>query len=297
MKLNSFYKGILYTCLASLFWGVPQPLFFNEIKFIPALEVAIHRGIWSFIILLILLFFLGKINNFIILFKSNKKILILSLTAILITINWTGFIFAVTINRVQDASMGYYITPLISIGLGYFFLKEEISKLKIISILLMLSSILFLIISLKTIPFLAILIGTSWGIYGLLRKQINVSSEIGLLYESGFISLLGIPYLFYLHLTKSGFFLSEIPLTSAYLMLTGIITLLPLYFFNKGVKFIPLGFAGVIFFLTPTFHFLTSVFILGENINTSKLISFIIIWISIIIYILDILKNKKIYLE
>ena len=121
--------------MASLFWGIPQPLFFNEITFIPAIEVAIHRGLWSFIFLLVIIICLKKIKDFFFIFRSKKKILVLSVTAILITINWTGFILAVSINRVQDASMGYYITPMISIALGYFFLKEKISILKLISIL------------------------------------------------------------------------------------------------------------------------------------------------------------------
>ena len=112
----------------------------------------------------------GKIKFFFNLFKSYKKILVLSLTAILISINWAGFIFAISINRLQDASMGYYITPMISIGLGFLFLKESISPLKFISILMMFSSLIFLFISLKTVPFIAILIAITWGVYGLLRK-------------------------------------------------------------------------------------------------------------------------------
>ena len=293
MKNKIFYKGILYTCIASLFWGIPQPLFFNEIKFIPAIEIAIHRGLWSFIFLLIIIISLGKIKNFFFLFKSYKKILILSFTALLITINWTGFILAISINRVQDASMGYYITPMISIGLGYFFLNEKISSLKLISISMMLASIIFLIISLKTIPFIAILIGTTWSIYGLLRKQINVPSEIGLLYESGFITLMAGPYLIYLNYKGLGFFLNESSLVSIFLILTGAVTIFPLFFFNLGVKFIPLGFAGVIFYLTPSFHFITSIFILNENISLPKLISFVIIWIAVIIFIIDIFKKEK----
>ena len=162
MKIKSFYQGIFYTCIASLFWGIPQPLFFNEIKFIPAFEVAIHRGLWSFIFLLIVIVFLGKINDFFEIFKSTKKIIFLSCSALLISTNWTGFILAVSINRVQDASMGYYLTPMISIGLGYFFLNEKISHLKCLSVIIMFGSLIFLFISLNTLPYLAILIGKNY---------------------------------------------------------------------------------------------------------------------------------------
>jgi len=113
--------------------GNTQPLFFNEIKFIPAIEVTIHRGLWSFVFLLTIITFFGKLKIFFYIFKSYKKLLVLSLTATLISINWSCFIFAVSINRVQDASMGYFISPMISITLGYLFLNEKISSLKLLS--------------------------------------------------------------------------------------------------------------------------------------------------------------------
>ena len=293
MQNRSTYKGVLYTCIASFFWGVPQPLFFNEIRFIPAIEIAIHRGLWSFTLLLLIIIFLGKIKDFFNIFYSFKKILLLSITSILITINWTGFIFAVSINKVQDASMGYYMTPIISVALGYFFLKEKISILKFFSILIMSFTLIYLTLSLNTFPYIAILIGVSWGFYGLLRKRIKVSSEIGLLYESGFITLFAAPYLIYLNYEGSGFFLNSDPLISILLFFTGIITIFPLFFFNLGVKYIPLGFAGVIFFLAPTFHFITSVFILNEDISFAKIISFIIIWVAIILFIIDIFIEER----
>ena len=272
---------------------MPQPLIFNEIKFIPPIEVASHRGLWSFLFLIIFLSIFKKKNEFFLIFKSYKKLLILTITAFLISINWTGFILAVSINRVQDASMGYFITPMISIALGYFFLNEKLSLLKIISIFLMLSAIIYLIISLNSFPFIAILIGTTWGVYGFLRKQVNVSSEIGLLYESFIITLFATPYLIYLNLDGSGFFLNHSTSTSFFLILAGLVTIFPLFFFNRGLKFIPLGFAGVLFYLAPSFHFITSIFILNERLNLHKLFSFIIIWIAVIIFIFDFFKEER----
>jgi len=276
---------------------MPQPLIFNEIKFIPALEVASHRGLWSFIFLFVITIFTGKINEFFLIFKSIKKILFLSCAAILISTNWIGFIISVSINRVQDASMGYFITPMISIALGYFFLNEKLSLPKIISTLLIIISILFLIISLKTIPFLAILIGTSWGVYGLLKKKMNISSEIGLLYESGFITLIALPYLFYLNQMSIGYFMNDSSKITLFLLLTGAVTVFPLFFFNLGVKYISLGFAGIIFYLAPSFHFITSIFILNEELSIPKLISFVIIWIAIIIFITDVFREEKKIIE
>ena len=293
MKIKPVYKGIFYTVLASIFWGIPQPLFFNQIQHIPAIEVVSHRSIWAFIFLLILISILGKIKEFLKIFKSYKKIFFLSLSAILISTNWMGFIMAVNLNRLQDASMGYFLSPIISITLGYFFLNEKISKLKLSSITLMIISLIFLIININMFPYLAILIGVTWGLYGLIRKQVNVNAEIGLLYESGFISLIALPFLYYLHFQNAGYFLNINMITNILLIFTGIITVFPLFFFNIGIKSIPLGLAGIIFYLTPTFHFITSIFILGEGLSLIKLISFVIIWIAVLIFIIDKIISER----
>ena len=146
----------------------------------------------------------------------------------------------------------------------------------------------------KKVPYLAIFIGLTWAFYGLIRKKIKVSAAIGLLYESGFISIFAIIYLLYLYYTGNLFFLNYSKLTSLFLFFTGAVTFFPLFFFNLGVKNIPLGLAGVIFYLAPTFHFLTSILILKENLSNYKLISFIIIWIAVTIFIYDkLMENKK----
>ena len=276
---------------------MPQPLIFNEIKYVPPLEVAFHRGLWSFIILFLILLFFNNLKDFLKLFESKKNIIILSITALLITTNWTGFIFAVSINKVQDASMGYFITPMVSILLGYFFLKEKINWLKFFSVILMLISIIFLFFNVKSYPYIALLIGTTWGIYGLLRKQINVEPALGLLYECFVISLFSLPYLIYIYYKGTGFFLNYNTFTTVFLILTGGVTIFPLFFFNLGIKHISLGYAGVLFYLAPTFHFLTSVFILKEELELVKLISFLIIWIGIIIFILDVILKENNYRE
>jgi len=291
---NNFSKGVFFTCIASIFWGLPQPLFFNELSHVNTLEVVLHRGLWSFVFLFLILISMSNISEFIDIFKSAKKIFILSITATLIASNWGGFIYAVSQERVQDASMGYFITPMISIILGYFFLNEKLSLLKIYAVILMIIAIIILFFYMNIIPYLIISIGTTWAIYGLLRKQINVSPSIGLLYESFFISLLSIPYLIYLYQISESSFLNINIKTTLFLLLTGIVTIFPLFFFNLGLKFIQLGLAGVLFYLAPTFHFLTSIFILGEEILIGKLISFLIIWVSIILYIYDTMKKETI---
>ena len=292
MKTN-FIKGIIFACVAALWWGMPQPLFFDEINYIPSLEVAMHRGVWSFFVLFFSLVIFSEIKDFFKLFKSSKRIIILTITSLLIATNWLGFIYSVSINKVQDASLGYFLTPMISISLGYFILNENLNTKKIISVLLMLLACFILFTSLDSFPYLALLIGTTWGVYGLLRKQIEVSPATGLLYESGLITLIALPYLIYLNHLEIGYFSFNLSYISVMLFLTGIVTIIPLFFFNLGLRYTTLSLAGVLFYIAPSFHFITSVFILGENLVNEKFIAFIIIWIGVSIFIYDVVKNSR----
>ena len=280
----------MYACIAAIWWGMPQPLFFNEIKFIPSLEVAMHRGVWSFFVLFLSLLFLKGISDFVNLFKSIRNIIILTITALLIATNWLGFIYSVSIDKVQDASLGYFLTPMISITLGYLILKENLNLKKVASVSLMLIACLILFSTSNTFPFLALLIGTTWGIYGLLRKQIQVSPATGLLFESGLISLFALPYLIYLNSVNTGYFSFNLNYISIMLFFTGIVTIVPLFFFNLGLRYTTLGLAGVLFYIAPSFHFITSVFILGEYMEVQKFIAFIVIWIAVSIFIYDAVK-------
>jgi len=292
LKNSLFFKGIFYTCLASLFWGMPQPLFFDQIKYVPSIEVAMHRGLWSFVLLFIILFFLNEIKDFISLFNSSRKIIILSITGILIAINWTGFIYSVSIKQVQDASLGYFLTPMISVIFGFFFLNEKLNTNKVISVMLMFVASLIIVLSQGNFPFISIVIGTTWAVYGLLRKQIKVSPATGLLYESGLITIFALPYLIYLSFIDIGYISITFNFTTIMLILTGAVTIFPLFFFNLGLKYIPLGLAGVLFYIAPSFHFITSLFVLNEYIEFEKIIAFILIWIGVAIFIYDVIKKK-----
>ena len=294
MFKDKFLKGILFTCIASIFWGLPQPLFFNELNHIDTLEIVLHRGLWSFVFLFFILLATTNLKEFYNLFKSLNIIIILTITGFLIALNWACFIYAVGQERVQDASMGYFITPMISIILGNIFLKEKLTKYKIIAVLLMFFAIIYLFLNLNKFPILIIAIGSSWAIYGLLRKRIMVSPSIGLLYETFVISIFSIPYLLFMFIEGNSSFISVDLKTTIFLILTGAVTIFPLFCFNLGLKYIQLGLAGVLFYLAPSFHFITSIFILNEEILLDKMFSFIIIWIGIIFYIYDSFKNRTI---
>ena len=215
------------------------------------------------------------------------------LSGFLIFINWSIWIYAVATERIIDASFGYFIMPIISVILGYYYFNENLNIKKIFSISLVILSIIVLIFfSLKDLPWIGLIVAFSWAFYNLVRKKINVDTDIGLLIESLFILPFVIVIFFLIY--KAGFndfSLSNIKL-SLVLILAGPMTVIPLFLYVRGVELIGLGPTGMIFYLTPTLQFILGFFYYNEPFSVVKSISFIIIWIAVIIYLKDIYETN-----
>jgi len=293
MNNKNFNKGIVLTALGSLWWGFFGVIYFKYISFVGHIEVVIHRSIWTTITLLFSTFLFIKWNVFFRLIKDKNKLFILFFSGVLIFANWAVWIYAVSTNRVIDASFGYFVMPIISVFLGFFFFKEKISNKAKLSILIVIFSILYLlIIDFKTIPWVGLLVAILWSLYNLIRKKINVDTDIGLFIESLFIFPFVI-FAFYL-ITKNNlndFNLSD-PSLMFILMLAGPMTVIPLFLYVRGVELSGLGPAGMIFYITPTLQFLLGYFIFNEPMNFEKLLSFIFIWIAVFIYLKDLYENN-----
>ena len=293
MDNKSFNKGIFLTALGSFWWGFFGVIYFKYISFAGHIEVVIHRSIWTTATLLITTFIFSKWKIFFELIKDKKKIFILLISGILIFTNWAVWIFAISTNRVIDASFGYFIMPIISIFLGYFFLKEKISNKGKISILIVVFSIFYLlIIDFKSIPWVGLIVALSWSTYNLVRKKINVDTDIGLLIESLFI----FPFVclaFYI-ITKNNFndFDLSNPSLMIILMLAGPMSVIPLFLYVRGVELCGLGPTGMIFYITPTFQFLLGYFLFNEPMYFEKLLSFFLIWIAVFIYLKDLYEKN-----
>ena len=219
--------------------------------------------------------------------------LILFFSGLLIFSNWAVWIYAITTNRIIDASFGYFVMPIISVFLGYFFLKEKISFKAKLSILIVIISILYLLFTdFKSIPWIGLLVAILWSTYNLVRKKINVDTDVGLLIESLFI----LPFIlvaFYI-ITKNNlndFDISN-PSLMFILMLAGPMTVIPLFLYVKGVEMSGLGPSGMIFYITPTLQFLLGYYLFNEPLNFEKLLSFILIWIAVFIYLKDLYENN-----
>jgi chloramphenicol-sensitive protein RarD len=203
MKNQNFNKGITFTALGSFWWGVIGVIYFNFISFAGSIEVVIHRCVWTSVFLIITTFYFSKWNIFFVIIANKEKLVWLFFSSLLIFINWATWIYAVTTERIIDASFGYFIMPILSVFLGYIFYKEKINKRRTLSISLVLISILYLlIVSFNSIPWVGIIVALSWGFYNLLRKKINVDTDVGLLIESHFILPFAV-FMFYLLYQKN----------------------------------------------------------------------------------------------
>ena len=293
MKNQKFNKGIALTALGSLWWGIIGVIYFKYISFAGPIEVVIHRCIWTSVVLIISTFYLSKWDIFFEIITDKKKLVLLFFSSLLIFINWTTWIYAVSSERIIDASFGYFIMPILSIFLGYIFYNEKINKRRGLSILLVLISILFLlIVNFKSIPWVGIIVALSWGFYNLLRKKVNVDTDVGLLIESLFILPFAL-FSFYLIFQNNmnDFSLDSIPLMFL-LMLAGPMTVIPLFLYVRGVELCGLGPTGMIFYITPTFQFLLGFYYYNEAFSFEKSLSFILIWIAVIIYLKDLYENN-----
>ena len=292
-KNNNFNKGIFLTAAGSFWWGLIGVIYFKYIAFAGHIEVVIHRSLWTTVMLIITSILFSRIDKIKIIIKNKKFLLILFFSGILIFTNWAVWIYAVSTNRIIDASFGYFIMPIISIYLGFFFFKEILSLKGKISIFIVVISILFLIFSdFKSIPWVGLIVAFSWGFYNLLKKKINVETDIGLLIESLFIlPVILISFYFIVQNNLNDFDLSN-PKLMFILMLAGPMTVIPLYLYVKGVELCGLGPTGMIFYITPTLQFLLGYFLYNEPLNIEKLISFIFIWIAVFIYLKDFYENN-----
>ena len=292
MKEN-FNKGLILTSLGSFWWGFLGVLYFEYLTFIGHIELVVHRCLWTAVMLILTTTFLSKWKIFKKVISIKKNIIGLFFSGFLIFTNWSIWIYAVTTERIIDASFGYFIMPIISVLLGFIFFKESLNKKRLFSVLLVLTSILFLIFfSLKNIPWVGLIVAFSWAFYNLVRKKIGVDTDIGLLIESLYIFPFAL-FAFYMIVNNNvnDFNLSN-PGLSLYLILAGPMTVIPLFLYVRGVELIGLGPTGMIFYITPTLQFILGYFYYNEDFSLVKFVSFIIIWIAVIIYIKDLYENN-----
>ena len=290
---KQFNKGILLTSLGSFWWGFIGVLYFEYVSFIGHIELVVHRCLWTAVMLILTTTIFSKWQIFLNIIKKKRILVSLFISGFLIFINWAVWIYAVTTDRIIDASFGYFIMPIISVLLGYIFFKEKLNQKRIISIFLVFFAILILLFfNLKSLPWVGLIVALSWAFYNLIRKKINIDTDIGLLIESLYILPFALICFYFISQKGLNDFNSSNIGFSLFLILAGPMTVIPLFLYVRGVELIGLGPTGMIFYITPTLQFILGYFYYNEDFSLVKFLSFIIIWIAVIIYLKDLYETN-----
>ena len=290
---KDFSKGLMLTSLGSFWWGFIGVIYFEYVSFIGHIELVVHRCLWTAVMLILTTSFFVKWKIFFKVMSKKENIVGLFISGFLIFINWAVWIYAVATDRIIDASFGYFIMPIISVLLGYIFFKEKLNNKRVISIILVLISITILILfNLKTLPWVGLIVALSWAFYNLVRKKINVDTDIGLLIESLYIFPFAIVVFYFIFENGTNDFNFQNIGLSFFLILAGPMTVIPLFLYVRGVELIGLGPTGMIFYITPTLQFILGYFYYNEEFSFIKFISFILIWIAVIIYLKDLYETN-----
>ncbi len=284
--------GVLYAGMAFFIWGI-SPVYWKAMHQVPALEIVTHRVVWSFVFLIGLTLAQHRWDEFKRVLKTPRTVLILTLTTLLVSCNWLLYIWAVNAGYMLQASLGYYINPLVNVLLGMVFLKERLRRPQALAVLLACAAVLFRTVSFGELPWIALTLGFTFGLYGLIRKVAPVSSLVGLTVETLLLTVPGIAYLVALESQGAGALFHDSRSLDALLIGTGVFTAVPLLFFNLGARRINLSTVGLMQYIAPSGMFLLAVFVYGEPFTVVQLWTFALIWAALAIYSIDSLRAYR----
>ncbi|NVJ64918.1 MAG: EamA family transporter RarD [Gammaproteobacteria bacterium] len=288
---SNYRAGYLYTFFAFLIWGL-APIYFKALGNTSALEILAHRIAWSVpVVILIMLAIKRPFPKNI--FQDKKTLATLFITACLISSNWLIFTWAVVNDRVLDTSLGYFINPLLTVALGIFVLKEKLDNWKLAALLFAIAGVGYRVIAMGGVPWISLSLATTFAIYGLLRKQVNIGPLQGLLVETLIVLPATAGYIVYLFANSQGAFLQGEVNISWLLVAGGVITTVPLALFAAGARILPLNAVGFMQYLAPTITFFLAIFAFNEPFNQHLLISFGFIWLGLIVYTLGNFRKAK----
>jgi chloramphenicol-sensitive protein RarD len=279
-------KGIWYAVAAYVIWGL-FPMYWKWLHHVPALQLICHRIIWSLFTLLIVLLFIKKWKVFL---KSAYRKRVLHIyfgAALLIGINWLTYVWAVNAGYIVETSLGYFINPLLSVMLGVFFLHEHLRRWQWFPIGLAAAGVLFLTIAYGSLPWIALTLAFSFGIYGLVKKTAPLGSLYGLTLETGILFLPAMIYLLYTDTNGQGAFLHTGLLSDVLMVGAGLATTIPLLMFASATRRIPLSLVGILQYIAPTLQFLLGVLVYGESFTYIQFIGYGTVWAALLIFAVE----------
>ena len=285
-RRHQTHIGIAGSAGAFLIWGL-SPVYWKMLAGVPALEIIMHRIVWSFVFLVPLVLFRGRRGEFMSVLTNRKSMGVLLGTSVFVAANWLIYIWAVNNGHVLQASLGYYINPLVNVVLGMVFLKERLRRPQALAVLLASAGVVYLGVSYGGFPWISISLALSFGFYGLVRKVAAVGALIGLAMETLLLSVPAIVYLVHLELTGRGAFLHHGGRMDFTLMGSAMVTAVPLLLFTTGTRRLNLSTVGFLQYIAPTGMFLLGVFAYGEPFSTAQIVTFCLIWLALAVYSTD----------
>jgi chloramphenicol-sensitive protein RarD len=284
--------GVAYGIAAYGMWGL-VPVYFKAVVEVPALEVLAHRIVWSALMLIPIALAQGRRAQVLRVLHDRKTLMVLSLTTVLIATNWFLFIWAVATDRVLEASLGYFINPLVNVVLGVAFLGERLSRPAAVAVALAGIGVAVQVVAIGSLPWIALTLAFSFGLYGLLRKTASVGSVVGLAVETSLLMPVAVGFLVWARHTGGLYLGTGETSTDVLLVLAGLVTTLPLLCFTSAARRLPLATLGFLQYLAPSGQFLLAVLVYGEPLTAVHLVTFGCIWIALAIFTADQIRKPR----
>ena len=289
--MNRNGSGIAYGAGAYVIWGL-LPLYWRALDRASAFEIVAHRAIWSLLACAVLLAYQKQLRATFTLLRNGRSFALLALTSLLLSLNWGIYIWAVSVDRVVEAALGYYITPLVAVSFGVLILKEKLRKLQIISVILATIGVIILTATYGHLPVVALGLAVSWGSYTLLKKRLNAGALETLSIETLVAFFPNIIFLFYLLNKNEAQFGQDLSFSLA-LASAGLFTVIPLLMFNAAATRLPLTTTGLLQYITPSIMFLVGIIVFHEPLPISKVVGFIFIWAALAFLGTDLVKSSR----
>ena len=289
--MTKFNKGLLFGISAYIIWGL-LPLYWKLVEEAGAYEILAHRGIWSLLICISLLALRKQLRSAYVMVRSSRTLSLLFLASGLLTINWGVYIWSVTVNRVVEAALGYYITPLINVTFGVLLLREKLRPAQWIAVALAAAGVVILTLGYGSLPWIALVLAISWGSYSLIKKSLNLGALETLSLETLFAFLPNLVFLFIIQGNGSSEFGSTWTI-SLLLFGAGAATVIPLLLFNGSTTRLPLSTVGLLQYITPTIMFFIGIYINNEDISMTKVIGFAFIWLALAVLSRDLYRSSR----
>jgi chloramphenicol-sensitive protein RarD len=274
--------GILYAALAYVFWGI-VPIFWRWLANVPPFEITVHRVLWCALFVVAVCFARGRFSHIAAIFRDPRLLATLTLTSVLISTNWLIYIYCVSSHQLVDASLGYYIVPLLSIALGVTLFGERMSRLRLVAVGLAGLAVVVKAIDVGHLPWIALGLALSFGFYGYFRKRANVDAMDGLTIETLILFPLTLALVLYWTLSGTGAFRASAPVTDALLIFAGPLTAVPLAMFAAGARRIRLTTLGFLQYLAPSITLTLAIFGFGEHFTRLEAVTFGCVWLALIV--------------